>query len=287
MRQFIFRGALYALLGCFLFGATALVAQSDADKQTIQKAKANYYTGPAPGSIACDISIDWDKFVKALNMPMNDEQKAQMEQMKNMKLSFVSTGEKQTEVKVDLPPTAPPNLSNGLQQQVQGLMQTYWSLGYGDFFPKDGEAYELAAEADGYSINETKDGTKAKLSLNKDYQITGLTVDSTPIAMDMKTTFAKEDDNLLHVRQLNESVSLGDTKMVVTIGLDYQKVSGFYLPQHASMSVGPLEFDYTLANCVVTAKKDVKLIKDPGPSESKPSVNLDNPAKAPAAGANK
>lgn len=59
-------------------------------------------------------------------------------------------------------------------------------------------------------------------------------------------------------RVVDETILMGETKLVVALSLDYQKVGVYEVPQHVSLSMpGSFRFDYTLNQCVVEGTKVV------------------------------
>ncbi len=63
-----------------------------------------------------------------------------------------------------------------------------------------------------------------------------------------KPGFKPGEDGLLRLRSLDETISLGSTKMVVSVNYDYQRVGVYDVPLHMNMALeGSFSFDYTLS----------------------------------------
>jgi hypothetical protein len=244
----ILRGLAVVSMGV----AAVAMAQSDADFKTMDKARAVYFTGPVPASISCGVALDWSAFFKSMKMEETDESKARLEKLKATKMTVVSTGSTQTEVKVQADDSTPGSLVDGLKQQLQGLFQIYWSEAYGRLVPKRGDTFELSTRPAGYLVKATAGPMKTTIAMDKNYLITQFGATSEQLNADTKPGFVAGTDGLLRLRQIDETVDLGASKMVIAVSLDYQKVGAFEVPQHVAMSLpGSFRFDYTLSGCVV------------------------------------
>lgn len=234
-----------------LAGITVATAQSDADVKLMDKARALYFTGPAPKSVSCDAVIDWDDFFKKLNQPQTDETKARTEKLKQIKISVASRGGTNTTVNVTGGDAAG-NMSNGIEQQLRGFFQMYWSEAYGDLLAKKGDAFQLTTTSDGYVQSSAPGGTSVSVTMNREFLITEFAVHLPQFNATVKPTFEAGTDKLLRLRKINQVTEMGTSKLEVNIGFDYQKVGAYEIPHHLEMSVpGSYSFLYTLDGCKV------------------------------------
>ncbi len=236
-------------LSCCVMSAAG---QSKEDRATVDKARSAYLTKPVPGSIACGVELDWDKFFEEMKVPMDDAGKARLAKLKTAKIAFVSKGATQTEVKVDAPDGFA-SMADGLRQQLDGFFQMYWSESYGRMLTaKPEESFELTSTPNGYKLKSATGSTKVELDMDKAYVITGETLASPQMNAVMTPGFKPGSDGLLRLRSLDETIDFGPSKMVVNVSLDYQKVGEFDVPQHVRMALpGSFAFNYTFVGCEV------------------------------------
>ncbi len=246
--------AMAVPFGCL----TVALCQSKEDRATVAKAREAYLTTPVPGSIACGVELDWDKFFEEMKVPLDEAGKARVAKLKTAKIAFVTKGATQTEVKVEAPDGFA-SMADGLRQQLDGFFQMYWSESYGRLLEaKPDDSFELTTTASGYTLKSAAGGAKVALEMDKAFVITGETVASPQMNAVMTPTFKPGADGLLRLRGVDETVDLGETKMVVSVGLDYQKVGEFEVPQHVRMALpGSYAFDYTFVGCEVTGARPV------------------------------
>ena len=237
------------LASCALVGPAVALAQSDADVKLLEKARALYFSGPAPKSMACDATIDWDDFFKSLNQPQTDQAKARVEKLEQLKISVVTRGAADTNVNVS-GPDAPANLTSGIQMQLRGFFQMYWSEAYGDLIAKKGDPVELTTTGEGYVENTTAGAMKVSVTMNKSFLVTEVNVQSPQLSAITKPSFEPGADGLLRLRKVDQITEMGTSKLAVIIAFDYQKVGSYDFPQHLEMSLpGSYTFHYTLSGC--------------------------------------
>lgn len=248
------------VLLCMLLtaGATAARAQSESDVKLMDKARALYSTGPIPGSISCDVVLDWDGFFQRMKVQQDDAAKSRLEKLKAIKISIASQGAEKTDVKVEVGDTASNGITDGLRMQLRGFFQVFWSEGYGRMIPKRGEIFTLTSTPNGYSVKTSAGPMKASFDMDEALLITSMDVESPQLSAVATPTFKPGDDGLLRLRNVDETIDMGASKMVVDMGFDYQRVDSFDIPQHLSLGLpGSFRFDYTLTGCQVTAAVDL------------------------------
>ncbi len=239
-------------------------AQSETDIKTMEKARALYSTGPIPTSISCTAQIDWDAFFRDMKIPETAESKARLAMLKTLKVSVSSQDANHTDVKVDAPTPPAANITDGLRMQLQGFFQMYWSEAYGNLLAKRGDTFQLVPTPDGYSVKMTTGSAKVSVDMDKAYLITGFSLESPQMNAEVKSQFKPGDDGLLRLRNIDETMAMGSSKMVVNVGLDYQKVGLYDVPHHMSMGMpGSFNFDYTLTDCEVNKTKPAVTIFPP------------------------
>lgn len=243
---------LLFLLLAIACSTTAVRAQSENDIKSMEKARALYSTGPVPGSISCGAVVDWDGFFSRMKIAETDDSKARIEKLKSIKISVASEDANHTEVKVDAQNAPANTLSDGLRMQLQGFFQMYWSEAYGRLISQRGDKFELTTTPEGYSVKTTDGGAKVSVDMDKSYLITGFELESPQMNAVVKPQFKPGEDGLLRLRNIDETVDMGSSKMVVSVAFDYQKVGVYDIPQHINMSLpGSYSFDYTLTGCEV------------------------------------
>jgi len=245
--------ALFALTG-----QTAAYSQTDADLKLLDKARALYFTGPAPKSVSCDAEIDWDDFFKRMNAPQDDATKARLEKLKQIKISITTRGAADTTVTVT--GAEPASMSSGIEQQLRGFFQMYWSEAYGDLLAKKGDVFQLSTNDDGY-VEHTKSGMMdVAVSLNKSFLITQVVLQSPQLSATVKPGFDAGSDGLLRLRKVDQVAEMGSSKLAVVISFssklavvisfDYQKVGAYDFPHLVEMSIpGSYTFHYALSAC--------------------------------------
>jgi hypothetical protein len=253
-------------LFCLLAAATSATAraQNESDREILDKARALYVTGPIPSSISCDINVDWDAFFTTLKLEQTDQIRARLQKFKAMRIHVVSRGADQTEVTFDDVDPSIAKAGDGVRQQLEGFFTIYWSEAFGQFLAKRGEAFQLTPTADGYEQTADAGSGKVVVEIDKAFLVTQLTLNLSTLNAVVKPSFKAGTDGLLRLSSAEETIEMGATKMVVDFGWDYQKVSGFDIPQHLHMALpGSFAFDYTLTGCEVNAPKPAAKIPPP------------------------
>jgi hypothetical protein len=254
MTQRFFRVLVYVTIS-FACSATMALSQSNEDRETLKKARSAYLLHPVPGSIACNVELDWDRFFQEMKIEMKDDTKARLEKLRAVKISVISKGEDHTEVRVDAPDGLE-SMADGLRQQLSGFFQTYWAESYGKILAvKPEDTFALTKVPMGYNVKLEKGATKVEIDMDKAYFVTGEKVLSPEMNASITPEFKPGADGLLRLRSMDETIELGATKMVVHLDLDYQKVGEFDIPQHVHMSLpGAYGFEYTFVGCEVKGR---------------------------------
>lgn len=230
-------------------------AQSESDFKLMEKARSAYLTGPVPSSISCGVTVDWDGFFQRMKIEQTDAMKERVAKLKEIKINVMTRDADHTEVKIDTD-NAPNQLTEGLRQQLHGFFQMYWSEAYGRLLVvKPGDHFELTTRSEGYLLKTLNGSAKVAIEMDKSYLITRTSFETPQMSAVATPGFAKGEDGLLRLRSLDQTIDMGATKMVVNIGLDYQRVGVYDIPQHLSMSLpGSFSFEYTLSGCDVTGE---------------------------------
>jgi hypothetical protein len=262
----LFRAVVSSLLlaAASASSVTVALAQSESDLKTIDKVRALYSTGPVPGSISCGAVVDWEGFFDRMKIERTDDVKARLQALKSMKISVSSQDANHTQVTTDTTDPSYKTLTDGLGQQLQGFFQMYWSEAYGRLIPKRGDKFELTTMPGGYSVKMNTGLMKVSMDMDKAYLITTFGIESPQLSAVIKPGSKPGDDGLLRLRNIDETIDMGASKIVVSVGFDYQKVEGSDVPQHINISVpGSYSFDYTLTGCEVNATKPAVTIFPP------------------------
>ncbi len=222
----------------------------------MDKVRALYVTGPIPSSISCEVTVDWDAFFKSLKMEQTDVIKARLQKFKAIRIRVISHGIDHTDVDVTAVDPSISTAGDGLRNQLEGFFKVYWSEAYGQFLAKRGEAFQIAPTAEGFEETADAGAGKVVVEINKAFLVTQLSLNMPQLSAVIKPSFEPTADGLLRLKGAEETIEMGATKMVVDFGWDYQKVSGFDIPQHLHMALpGSFAFDYTLTSCDVNGAK--------------------------------
>jgi hypothetical protein len=188
-----------------------------------------------------------------MNTEQTDVMKARLEKLKATKIAIVSSDADHTDVKFD-PEDA---TAGGLRQQLQGFFQIFWSMSYGRLLAvKPGDHFELTTVPEGYVVKSTAGATKVVINMDEKYRITGTTVESPQMSAEATPGFVAGEDGLLRLRRFDETIIFGESKVVIKVNLDYQRVGVYDIPQHVQMAVpGSYSFDYALSGCEVKEAK--------------------------------
>ena len=229
----------------------AAQAQTQADRDLVAKARSHYLLGPIPGSISCDVTLDWDKFFAAMKVEQTDAVKARIAPLKLMQITVVSTDATHTNVTVSGADTKAAQLADGLKQQLQGFFQIYWSFAYGRLLPSDKDQFVLTSGSDGYDIALKTGANTAIIHMDPTFAVTHSAAGMPQMDADITSEFKPGDDKLLRMRRVHELVNMGaSTRMELQLDVDYQTAGKFEVPQHVSLAVpGAYTFDYSLTNC--------------------------------------
>jgi hypothetical protein len=243
---------------------TVVFAQTQDDIKTMERARSVYLTGPVPSSISCGVELDWDGFFQQMKIEQTDGTKARLAKLKGMKIAFVSADEDHTEVKFDAGDLGNATLTDGIRNQLQGFFQIYWSQSYGRLLVvKPGDHFELNPAAEGYVVKAARGASKVAIEMDRAYRITRTSIESPQMSAVAMPEFVSGEDGLLRLRSLDETVNLGETKMVLSLNLDYQRVGVYEVPQHIHVGLpGSVSFDYTLSGCEVKGDRGTPALKN-------------------------
>lgn len=244
----------YFAIFCALFVAsttTVVFAQNEDDIKTMEKARSVYLTGPVPGSISCGVEVDWDGFFQRMKIEATDGTRSRLAKLKGMKIAVVSADAEHTEVKIDAGEISNAMLSDGISNQLKGFFQVYWSQSYGRLLAvKPGDHFELSRASEGYVVKTGKGGSKVAIEMDRTYRITRTSLETPQMNAVATLGFMSGEDGLLRLSNIDQTVNLGATKMVLNINFDYQKVGVYDIPKRIHMALpGSYIFDYTLSGC--------------------------------------
>lgn len=238
------------------------IGQTETEKRFVmEKARALYYAPVNLHHLSCEVKVDWAGFATKMGLGDKASENEVVKALNAISIHVDSPSEGETTVAVAVPQDMSPKVAEpfktGFHDMFTGFFQMYWPFATGEMLPKRESVFELTKEDAGYLITYDKGG-KVMAHLGKDSDMTLISVDSPALKADMKTHFAAGPDGLLRLRTLDELVTMGESRMNVHIGLDYQHVDGLDVPEHINMSMpGSYSFDFTLTGCsTVTPAKN-------------------------------
>lgn len=248
--KFLQRYACAAFLSAC--GASLVMAQSNDDRQMLERARLAYLTRPVPSSITCGVEVNWDRFYQEMKIEMDDATKAREEKLKTIKVAMISKSAAETEVKVDAPDELS-SMGEGIRQQLNGFFQMYWSMNYGRVLTKTpADTFKLMKTPDGYTVKGMQGLQRVEVDVDRANIVTGARFLSPQMNVFLAPGFRPGADGLLRLRTLVESTDFGSSKIVIGMSIDYQTVGAFEVPQHIRMATpGSFSFNYTFVGCEV------------------------------------
>lgn len=240
-------------------------AQTESDRALIAKARSHYLLGPVPGNISCDVQLDWDRFFAAMKLEQTDAVKARMESFKKLQIAVVSKDAAHTDVNISGTDSITTPASQGLQQQLQGFFQIYWSTVYGTTLPMPKDKFRLTSNAAGYTVETDSGASTSSTHMDPSFAADHSIFDSPQMKAEITYKFSPGDDNLLRLRRVHEIITIGTSRMEIEVNVDYQAAGKYEVPQHIDMTIpGAYSFHYLLTNCKV----------DPAASEQTPAPGI-------------
>ncbi|HKO17516.1 MAG TPA: hypothetical protein VJU82_01380 [Acidobacteriaceae bacterium] len=234
-------------------------AQTQADRALIAKARSRYLLGPIPGSISCDVQLNWDRFFATMKIEQTDAVKARLATLKKMQIAVVSKDAAHTDVTISSTDSGTAQVSEGLLQQLKGFFQIYWSAAYGNSLPREKEDFHLTSGTDGYTVEAKAGASTSSIHMDSSLVVDHMTLDEGQMNADIRPTFNPGDDNLLRLRSEHQAINMGTSRMEIDVDLDYQTVGKFDVPQHVTLAIpGAYAFDYLLTNCKVDSAAPAK-----------------------------
>ena len=238
MKNSLVGRATIVLVVCSLLHVTAFAADV---KQVITTARGSYYALHSQGlkTFQCSVEPDWQKFLTIVNQKPVAADDPKLKMFKDLRFSVAidERGESTISPFMANGGNVDPSLNqmiDALKQMLSGFYQTWTAMVLTNPFPEAYGEMTLKQEGDNFRLLGKDGGSDVEILLNKDYAIIEMRVASPGSKVIMFPKFTKTAYGLL-LADIDSDINDGQQK--VHLGITYQNVQGFSLPDHASFKV--------------------------------------------------
>lgn len=235
---------------------TAKSSQASPDRATLASAiRDSYYHPDAMSTLNCAVSVDWPSFFDSLKF---DPAAERLKTIRGLNVRLQSVRGKSPIVTFEWTSGAIDNKSNledGLKQILGGFDQMYWSLVASPLINNPAEITKVEPMANGGAeVYSSSDNTKVVITVDSENVPTHYTLDSPFMSgtIDVRYTPAPKPvpGDLRRISSVDVSQRIGTSIVNVKLGLDYQTVDGFSVPEHVSYDMGgSLLMSMKFSNC--------------------------------------
>lgn len=223
-------------------GAAVTGVSQESLAKMAQEIRASYYHPDDLVSMECDVNVDWDSFISSMKLQVSDERKKGIEGLKlharavrgqDVQVRFDWTqGEIDTKAKTE----------GGLQQMMSGFYQMYWPMLATSMIAPTDKLTKLEKLADGSRQASIASGNvNLVITIDKAGAPTRYDFDSAMmkgfIAPTYVATVNPTPGDLRRISELKVDESIGQTKIVAAVSLDYQPAGDFFVPQHVTFDI--------------------------------------------------
>ncbi len=256
------RAVLSCLLLCVSASAQQPVAQSgiSSPASALAKARQLYYT-PVDGGLKafhCDVDFDWKEFIQKASSQAVPDDDARLKYLRSIQMSVDDDLRGGGELHWNAPAPAPDDaessvskIRDGMQQVWSGFFQSWNSFATGDLVTLDGRA-STERTGNGYHVAVRTGPSLAEELYDNNLLLKTVHVTTPNLESTMTPTFSPGPHGL-QLTAVSSSYKQPPTAQPteVTMNVSYAPVGTFQLPSGLSVSVGPANFVYRLANCTV------------------------------------
>lgn len=230
---------------CWLAGAASAYGQVDR-KEIVRQAHSSYYSLKSRGLaiFQCDLTPNWAAVLEDLHK--TDPQAADRAVAKLSQLRFTVSMSTSGPAKVTHTTVAAENAKmaegldqvyTGMEQMITGFFDTWSPFMITSPFPDADSAYELADRSDGWILSYKDGASNVETTMGKDLLIRELKVNAPQFSSSLRPQFARSPQGFMLSGYDADyrGQSLGDNTRA-QVGIAYQMVNGFQLPQKLNVS---------------------------------------------------
>lgn len=265
MRSWIVRRIGLAFVGlCLLCWASSAFAAPPDKKEVVRQARGSYYSLKSHGLVdfQCNIIPNWDALLQDAKKTDPDAANRAIATLKQLQFTVAmgTTGS----AKVTHTTVNPENskmaeglnqVYGGMEQMVTGFFDTWTPFMIGSPFPEVESDYALADQGDHWTLSY-KEGptTDVATTMGKNFAISELKVNTPQFSSSIRPQFTTGSQGFMlagyHADYSGQSPA-ETTKL--DIGIAYQSVNGFQLPQKLNLSGSyggtPFQVEVTFSGC--------------------------------------
>ena len=221
--------------------------------------RASYYHPDALVSMECDVDVDWDSFLNSTKFAVSDERKKAIEGLKlhakairgqDVQIRFDWTnGEIDTKARTE----------GGLQQMMSGFYQMYWPMLATSMIAPTDKLTKVEKLPDGSRKASIASGNvNLVITIDKAGAPTRYDFDSAMMKGFIAPTYVATPNptpgDLRRISELKVDESIGQTKIVAGVGLDYQAAGNFFVPQHVTFDIpGAYAIKFAFTGCTASS----------------------------------
>lgn len=275
-RQFRSLAIVLVVLGCLtLLQAQAPQAPASKSpapsapvdtKKVMAEARAAYYSLASMGftGARCSIVPDWKK-VLGENVEAA-ELDQQVKRLDHLKFAVIVNGSGAAivthsidEGADDLDPAGVKQIFDGMDQMVGGVFQTWTPFMVAGLFPADDVVSKLELVGENYKLTYKDGDSDITTMMDKNYQISEVTVLSPQLRATMRPKFEKSPKGFVLTGYDSNFKAVGDPgETNMTVKLENQDVSGFLMISKLGLKIlgdKPIVMDLAFSNCQAEKKK--------------------------------
>ena len=229
--------------------------------------RESYYHPDDLSSLDCMVTVDWASLFKALKQtPAADR----MLELRGLKTHSQASRGKMAQLTFDWSGGTLDNkdqIEASMKQMVNGFYQMYWPM-IGAFpISKIDKIHEFVPQVDGGVIMTIlSSSTSVNLKADKDHLLTHFDFDSPAMKGGADLHYLPSPNpapgDLRRISSMNITEQIGTSAMSVEVGLEYQTVGGFHIPQHVDFGIsGAYSIGMDFTSCSVS--QEVKVTSEP------------------------
>jgi hypothetical protein len=206
-------------------------------------------------SLDCDLAIDWAELFSQMKADVPD---ARMKTLQGLKVRIHAVRGQTPGLKFNWAsgvPDTQQQLTDGLKQMVSGYFQMYWPMLASPLFGSDADVNKVEPLSDGSAIVYSQDhGISVVTTIDKNFTPISYKVEGPSLSATIEPSYLSSphpaSGDLRRVSSMRVTQQIGDSKMRINLGLDYDDVGAFHIPKHVKFSlVGAYSLTMDFSGC--------------------------------------
>jgi hypothetical protein len=226
--------------------------------------KGSYYRPDGLSAMECDVVMDWAALFTALKQDPPPERIAAL---KGLKTHVVAARGKAPDFTFDWITGVVGNkeqIEGGLKETVGGFYQMYWPIFATPLFETSADIGTVNALSDGSAtVSSSGGGEHVVITVDREAKPTHWVLDGPAMKATIDAHYTPSPDptpgDLNRISSMGVVQNIGTSTMSVELSVDYQPVSGFYIPKSVVFGItGAYSISMEFSGCSVTKTPPAK-----------------------------